>query len=254
MAPKTTPSPRSGGKASPTAGKGARAGGSSAAKRKPVRAGRNWGMIALGAAVAVAALAIIAYPAYQAFDNRQPYGQQADQRIEGITNFRETDPDSLTRNHTEGIVEYAVSPPVGGDHNAAWETCEGNIYTQPIPSEHAVHSMEHGAVWITYDPELPADQIETLQEKVEGNEYMLISPFPDLDRPISLQAWGFQLKLDSADDGRVDDFIRAFRGSATVEPGATCAGGVTVTGDTPESQQAAGGAEVPAGGAPVVPQ
>ncbi len=46
-------------------------------------------------------------------------------------------------------VAYRV-PPVGGEHNPTWQTC--GIYDQPINNENAVHSMEHGAVWITYRP------------------------------------------------------------------------------------------------------
>ena len=38
-----------------------------------------------------------------------------------------------------------------------------------------------------------------------------MSPYPGLDAPISLQAWGYQLKVDNADDPRIDDFIKALR-------------------------------------------
>jgi hypothetical protein len=63
----------------------------------------------------------------------------------------------------------------------------------------------------------------------------MMSPYPGLDKPVSLQAWGFQLKLDKADDPRVDDFINGFRKAATVEPMATCGNGVTQTGTTPSA-------------------
>jgi len=56
-----------------------------------------------------------------------------------------------------------------------------------------------------------------------------------LDRPISLQAWGLQLKVDSPADPRIDQFIQEFRISAAPEPGATCSGGVTATGTTPHN-------------------
>jgi hypothetical protein len=51
-----------------------------------------------------------------------------------------------------------------------------------------------------------------------------------LDKPISLQAWGFQLKVDNANDSRIQDFINDLRQSASVEPGATCSTGVTEQG------------------------
>ena len=47
-----------------------------------------------------------------------------------------------------------------------------------------------------------------------------MSPFAGLDKPISLQAWGYQLKVDNASDGRIDEFIKALRVNATIEPGA----------------------------------
>ena len=95
--------------------------------------------------------------------------------------------------------------------------------------------MEHGAVWITYNPSLPADQVETLAKKVRGHDYMLMSPFPNQDKPISLQTWGYQLKVDKASDGRIDQFIKTLKQKAAFEQGATCSSGnmITETGTTP---------------------
>jgi hypothetical protein len=59
-----------------------------------------------------------------------------------------------------------------------------------------------------------------------------MAPYPGLDKPISLQAWGFQLKVDNADDSRIDDFITNLKQNASVEPGAVCSSGVTDQGIT----------------------
>jgi hypothetical protein len=87
---------------------------------------------------------------------------------------------------------------------------------------------------VTYKQGLPADQVNELKGKVEGRDYMLMSPVADLDKNVSLQAWGYQLKVDTVDDPRIDDFISALRQNATVEPNAACSSGVTVTGNTPQ--------------------
>lgn len=153
--------------------------------------------------------------------------------IEDLVDYTHAPPDLLDPTHLEGPITYQVLPPVGGPHNPVWQNCQGDVYDAQVPNEHAVHSLEHGAVWITYHPSLPVDQVAALADRVRGNDKMFMSPFPDLDAPISLQAWGYQLKLDWADDPRVDEFIRTLRINAGPEPQASCSGGVSATGTAP---------------------
>jgi hypothetical protein len=160
--------------------------------------------------------------------------------ISGVADYRTSDPAALTRNHKQGKQTYRQSPPVGGDHNPVWQNCTGTVYDAPIADEHAVHSLEHGAVWITYRPGLAADQIHALASKVRGVDYTFLSPYPGLDTPISVQAWGYQLKVDTAADPRLDQFITATRITAGPEPGATCTGGITATGTTPQDTTGTG--------------
>ncbi len=130
-----------------------------------------------------------------------------------------------SRDHVNGLVTYEQTPPVGGPHNAAWQNC--GIYDQPIASENAVHSLEHGAVWITYDPELSPEDLETLRNHARARPFTLLSPFENLPAPIVLSAWGVQLTVEEPDDPRIAAFIRAYRqGPQTPEPGATCAGAI----------------------------
>jgi hypothetical protein len=150
------------------------------------------------------------------------------------------DPDSpsydetvLDGQHLPGVLTYPMSPPAGGPHNSRWQNCMGDVYPAEIAKEHAVHSLEHGAVWITYEPGLPQDQIETLASKVSGVEFMMMSPFPGLGTPISVQAWGYQLRANEAGDERIDDFIAALRQNATQEAQASCSGGITETSSVP---------------------
>lgn len=115
------------------------------------------------------------------------------------------------------------NPPVGGAHHPAWWDC--GVYQEPVPAEHAVHSMEHGAVWLTYLPSLPADQVAVLEE-LGQDDYMLVSPLEGQNAPVVATAWGHQLELQSADEKTLKAFIREYKqGPQTPEPGAACTGG-----------------------------
>jgi hypothetical protein len=131
----------------------------------------------------------------------------------------------LTRTHVTTPVRYPQTPPVGGDHNPVWVSC--GFYGDPIMSEKGVHSMEHGAVWITYSSDLPATQVSSLRRLAEGTTYILVSRWAEsLPSPVVASAWGKQLALPSADDTKLAEFVRAFRaGPQTPEPGAACTGG-----------------------------
>jgi hypothetical protein len=144
---------------------------------------------------------------------------------------------ALAHAHVPGPVTYSVTPPVGGQHNATWMNC--GIYDKPVPDERAVHNMEHGAIWITYRPSLPAsevDQLRAFAEKqtvlpsAEGapSRYMDLTPYPGLPAPVVISSWGFQLKVSSPSDPRLQRFVNTFRASPTYTPeyGGACTGGV----------------------------
>jgi hypothetical protein len=142
--------------------------------------------------------------------------------IEGLQSFGTQD-----RSHTSSPVTYAQTPPVGGAHSSSWQNC--GIYDTPVPNELGVHSMEHGAVWITYQPELPAASVEQLRSLARGRGYALLSPYPGLPQPIFASAWGVQISASDAADPRLSQFIaRYMQGPQTPEPGAVCIGGLGV--------------------------
>lgn len=122
-------------------------------------------------------------------------------------------------------VAYNRYPPVGGPHDGTWANCNGIVYQTAVRTENMVHTLEHGAVWITYNPDtIAAGDLDVLKGLVDGQSYMTLSPYPGQDSPISLQAWAHQLKVDSAGDERVQQFITALRQNRWVYPetGATC--------------------------------
>jgi hypothetical protein len=198
--------------------------------------------MAAGVAIAIVVLAL-AWGAYRWY-------MGPDVSADVVTYF---DVETANAIHPEDdiVILYEQIPPVGGPHNAAWQTC--GFYDEYIYNWHGVHSMEHGAVWITYDPELPQDQIDTLRRKADQG-YVLVSPYPGMDAPVVASVWGKQIRLDGADDERLDAFIKQYRLNSdnTPEPGATCNGGATWTTEEAPQQDAyvqpAGAEATPIGG------
>ena len=152
--------------------------------------------------------------------------QDATQPPEGVEEF---DVGGVGQ-HTQDTVDYEQDPPVGGEHNPVWQNAE--FYEEPVRNETAVHTLEHGAVWITYSPDLPQDQRDRLREIVEGESCVLASPYPGLseDTPVVASAWGVQARFESVDDPNLERFINAYQqGPQTPERGARCDGGISDT-------------------------
>ena len=175
-------------------------------------------LIAIGSAV-VGALAVIAIVVSIVVTSAQPRPEPVDPDsidIAGLETFEE-----IEGLHVEGAVDYDQTPPVGGPHNAAWLNC--GIYEEEVPAENAVHSLEHGAVWVTYDPaEVTDGDLDALRDEMPST-YIILSPFEGLDAPVVASAWGYQVQLDGVDDPRLSDFITQYRQSPDApEPGALC--------------------------------
>lgn len=146
-----------------------------------------------------------------------------DSGIEGVQTFPDK---SEYHNHVTSLPapEGDVPPPFGA-HYSAWQNC--GIYDQPVDLGNALHSMEHGAVWLTYTPSLSQTQITELQSLVRGHAYVLMSPYPQQTKPVVMTAWGVQLVIDSLPDDRIAKFISYYeQGPQNPEPGAPCSGAV----------------------------
>ena len=165
---------------------------------------------------AVGALAVIAIVVSIVVTSARPQVDPEDIDIAGLETFEQ-----LAGQHVEGTVDYDQTPPAGGPHNAAWLNC--GIYEQEVPAENAVHSLEHGAVWVTYDPEeVTGGDLDALRDAMPST-YIILSPFEGLDAPVVASAWGAQVQLDGVDDPRLADFITKYRQSPDApEPGALC--------------------------------
>jgi Protein of unknown function (DUF3105) len=200
-------------------------------KKKPGKSIVNqkqtpWGLILTTLLIVVFAGGIVTYAIvnHKSAASTDPYKQPeiaAAKAIKGLTYKAEPD-----HSHVGTAVKYDTTPPTGGNHSPIWADCAGTVYPNAIANENAVHMLEHGAVWITYKPGLPADQVATLSKLVTGVDRMAMSPYPGLKTNISLQAWNYQLFVDSASDPRIADFIAALRYNSKTTPenasGVTC--------------------------------
>jgi hypothetical protein len=127
------------------------------------------------------------------------------------------------RNHRQGNIDYqGKKPPSGGDHNPVPLNC--GYYDQQPPDENAVHSLEHGAVWIAFGPSLsPADVL--VLRAFAKLDHVIVSPYAGMDAPITLVAWEHRLELQSVSDPSLKQFVDGFRNASTApEQGAACRG------------------------------
>ncbi len=115
---------------------------------------------------------------------------------------------ATTNRTVEGSIQYDREPPTNGDHDPLWQNC--GFYEKPIKDRHAVHSMDHGVVWITSRPDLPKRQVDVLRSYGE-EDYVIVSPYPGQDAPVVATSWRVQLELDGAGDPRLREFVDGFR-------------------------------------------
>ncbi len=173
----------------------------------------------------VAGVAIVALVVTFVVTSAEPERDRASIQIEGVQTWG----DELDFNHVETAVDYATqygtNPPAGGSHNPAWLNC--GVYTEPQQNENAVHSLEHGAVWVTYDASaVNEDEVNALRSKLPDS-YVLVSPYEGLPSPIVVSAWGAQLAFEDPEDPRLADFIAKYWQNPDLpEAGASCSGAI----------------------------
>jgi hypothetical protein len=100
-------------------------------------------------------------------------------------------------------------PPVSGPHFPVWLP-DGGAYDQPVQDGNALHNLEHGMVWISYNPELVSEeQIQTLRDFAEDRgDDVIVSPRPANAAPIIAASWLRILTLDAPDADVLEQFVR----------------------------------------------
>ncbi|MDK3258386.1 DUF3105 domain-containing protein [Blastococcus capsensis] len=204
---------------------------------------RPWGLIAGALAVVVFAAAVITYAVVQVREADALSVDSIDE-IAGAVAYEYEGGE-----HVQTPVDYEQFPPVGGQHDPVWADCTGTVYDVDIRHENAVHSLEHGAVWITYNPDEVSDaDVETLAGLVDGVSGRMLSPSEGQESPISVQSWGEQLQVDSAEDERIKQFadLMTYKSDDFPEPGATCEQPTFLADPPLENDDPAAAAEDPA--------
>jgi hypothetical protein len=113
---------------------------------------------------------------------------------------------------TEPHIPYNSNPPTSGPHIgslAPW-----GIHTAPIPRELQVHNLEDGGALVQYNcPEGCPELVEKLEKIVRRYEkFVILGPYPEMDRRIALTAWTRIDKFNEFDEQRIVRFIEAYKG------------------------------------------
>lgn len=133
--------------------------------------------------------------------------------------------DVSSRDHVIEPAVFPQDPPVGGEHTANWQNC--GFYDKAIPPGPAIHSLEHGAVWVTYREDLAEDELDVLRRVAATGARVLVSPWGgNLPSPIVVSAWNSQQALPSASDPALATFLRQFVDDpSSPEHDGPCSGG-----------------------------
>jgi hypothetical protein len=156
----------------------------------------------------------------EAFESPSEVIGDADEGIEGVQAVRVAQHD-----HVDGEIDYGLRPPAGGAHAHVWWNC--GFYDEPVPDVNAVHTLEHGAVWLAYAPDLDEGDVEVLHDLTRETQKVLSSPYEGLDDGVAVvaTAWARQLTLDSVDDPRLAEFVARYEGgSQSPEGEVPCSG------------------------------
>jgi len=129
------------------------------------------------------------------------------------------------RTHVAGgsDVDYARTPPLSGPHYDG--TVEAGFYDETQPLGDVVHTLEHGAVVVYYDPGTLTPEAErSLTEWTAAHDgrwsSVVVMPHPesDPDSAYVLTAWRTELRMDSYDVEVVRAFLAEYLGRGPENP------------------------------------
>lgn len=166
----------------------------------------RWGIV-LGIAAGIAA---IVWFAGSADRERSERAVGAAERIDAspVEEQDATQPNRHEEPYAQG--EGGV-PAFGGNHTPGTLEPEPKVYPQQPPEETALHNLEHGYVIVYYsgegDTALDPEIVGALEDLVNEETEVLMSPYTGLAEPLYLVAWGARQAIDPPADASVDDVV-----------------------------------------------
>ena len=108
--------------------------------------------------------------------------------------------------------------PAGGHHYTG--PLNPGIYPAPISDGHAIHSLEHGIVWITYHPDQLSDsELDTLQAiAADFPVDTILAPRLENSFPVIIVSWERRLTQTHLDERALRNFVSTNR-NRSPEPG-----------------------------------
>lgn len=146
--------------------------------------------------------------------------------------------------HIDTPVTYEMSPPVSGQHAPSPLDC--GTYGEVLPNENLVHSLEHGAVAVLYQPTISQEEVLQIEKLVANYDSHTISaPYEgEMETPIAVVAWANIMRLDRFDEAAATEFIEAFRaGGQAPEAFQECPNDADDDFEVPESPEPSPGTE-----------
>jgi len=186
-----------------------------AKRRQRMRRAARWGAV-LGVAGAIGAFAFV-----QIRQNRELEERAAEAAARVDCGEIERQPDAVAGLSQQEIHSPPFSEGTGGvpatvGRHSSPLPPDPAVYDQPIPEANAVHNLEHGYVIIYYANEgenaLPEDIVGALEDLAEGENKVLMAPYPDLANGLDLVAWRQLQTCDPQEDDDPDDAVLVARG------------------------------------------
>lgn len=113
--------------------------------------------------------------------------------------------------HAENTEYGGDQPPTSGKHASpvAW-----GVYDTEIRDDQALHNLEHGGIYVSYQPDLPKEQIEKLKnllfEPFSNPDFkprkVIMAPRASNKSPIVLSSWQRSQELESYDEKAIEEY------------------------------------------------